>query len=380
MSTNTSVIAIPPNLLYDKKASALKVLNPTVYNYIISAFSFWKSVRLATTENIVLSGLQIIDGKQTIDGDRVLVKDQTDFTTEGVYVVSNDTWSRSQDCLVGTVASGMVVYVADGINYAKNYFVCTSPPVSYVGISDLQFYNTSSTSFFPLDPGLITAGAVFYNIDGVIGVQLENGYIYIESPTDQVLKLSKTAYTNRLNGSGDISLLSGDNATGKGGNFTVTGNNIYGNVSGNSNFTATGDLNVNVTNITLTDTINNKINLVSDGLFDYNGVFTIDGTTSALSLPGNVNADASPIVLGNKRQGFINLVRSIAANGTVSVDITTNNYSSTLSVNIQTYAGTGKPVVWSLQKTPPNQISIIIKNYSTNPIVTENIQIVYVFL
>jgi hypothetical protein len=377
MLKGNSLIATPPNLLNVKKASNLNALNANVFNYLNLTFSFFKTVRLATTENITLSGFQIIDGVQTVNGDRVLVKDQTDVTTEGVYVVNSDNWIRPNDCTVGSIASGMVVYVADGVKYNKNYLICTSPPISYIGISDLLFYNTSSTSFFPLDPSLIREGAIFYNINGIIGVELNDGYRYTEDSSNQILKLSKSGYKNKIVGKG-LSFLSGDNESGKGGNLNISAQNIHCNINNTTTIQSTNNLNITSGNIELNNLIGNSINIVAGGTFNYNNVVKING--NILSLTSSTVSDGSPIVLGNNRQGFINLNRSIPANGSISVLVTSNNYNDTLNVNIQSYLGNGRPVIWSLVKTSPNIITINIKNYSNNAITSENIQIVYIFL
>jgi hypothetical protein len=55
------------------------------------------NVRVATTANITLSGTQTIDGISLVASDRVLVKDQSDETENGVYVVNASTWSRADD-------------------------------------------------------------------------------------------------------------------------------------------------------------------------------------------------------------------------------------------------------------------------------------------
>jgi len=59
---------------------------------------YWKdAVRVATTANITLSGTQTIDGIAVVAGDRVLVKNQTTTSANGIYVVSASAWSRSTD-------------------------------------------------------------------------------------------------------------------------------------------------------------------------------------------------------------------------------------------------------------------------------------------
>jgi hypothetical protein len=59
----------------------------------------WKApVRVATTgANITLSGLQTIDGVALAAGNRVLVKDQTDAITNGIYAANTGPWVRTSD-------------------------------------------------------------------------------------------------------------------------------------------------------------------------------------------------------------------------------------------------------------------------------------------
>ncbi len=72
-------------------------------------------VRLATTANITLSGLQTIDGVLTVSGDRILVKDQSDATANGIYTASEGSWRRSPDAASNrTLIAGMKVSVQAG--------------------------------------------------------------------------------------------------------------------------------------------------------------------------------------------------------------------------------------------------------------------------
>jgi hypothetical protein len=58
------------------------------------------SVRAATTSNISLFGLQTIDGVNVSPGDRVLVKNQTTGTLNGIYNVGANNWTRSPGALL----------------------------------------------------------------------------------------------------------------------------------------------------------------------------------------------------------------------------------------------------------------------------------------
>ena len=74
----------------------------------------WKEpVRVATTANITLSGEQTIDGILT-STDRVLVKDQSTGSENGIYVTAAGAWTRALDWDGGTEAEGAIVYCRAG--------------------------------------------------------------------------------------------------------------------------------------------------------------------------------------------------------------------------------------------------------------------------
>jgi hypothetical protein len=85
-------------------------------------------VRAATTGgNITLSGLQMIDGAALNAGDRVLVKDQTDATTNGLYNVATGPWTRTIDANNNSqLTQGTQVLVATGTANAGGVFTLTS--------------------------------------------------------------------------------------------------------------------------------------------------------------------------------------------------------------------------------------------------------------
>lgn len=80
-----------------------------------AAQDFKNSVRVATTANIALSGTQTIDGIAVIVGDRVLVKNQTTGSQNGIYLVASGAWVRSVDADTSIeVTPGLLVSVEQG--------------------------------------------------------------------------------------------------------------------------------------------------------------------------------------------------------------------------------------------------------------------------
>lgn len=88
-------------------------------------------VRLATTANVALYGLQTIDAMAVQVGDRVLVKDQTNATQNGIYMVSEGHWPRAADARnPRTLQRSTTVYVRQGaISSHLVYAFETSDPV-----------------------------------------------------------------------------------------------------------------------------------------------------------------------------------------------------------------------------------------------------------
>jgi hypothetical protein len=73
------------------------------------------SVVAATTANITLNDEQTVDGVALLDGDRVLVKDQTDPIENGIYIVVNDgDWTRATDADTALELQGALVEVTGG--------------------------------------------------------------------------------------------------------------------------------------------------------------------------------------------------------------------------------------------------------------------------
>lgn len=108
----------------------------------------WKnSVKVATTTNITLSAPQTIDGVGVVAGDRVLVKDQTVATANGIYIVAAGAWTRATDFDDSTeVTAAASVPVEQGTANGDTTWVLTTDGTITIGTTSLAFTKLGGTS------------------------------------------------------------------------------------------------------------------------------------------------------------------------------------------------------------------------------------------
>lgn len=105
--------------------------------------TFWTSVAVTTTEAIDLStDLEtgdVIDGWTLVTGDRVLVKDQSDATENGLYtVVASGAASRSSDADTAEEIISRKCIILHGDTYEDMLFFCASAPIT-LGVTNIEF-------------------------------------------------------------------------------------------------------------------------------------------------------------------------------------------------------------------------------------------------
>lgn len=102
--------------------------------------------RVATTSNIVLSGLLTVDGVAVAADDRVLVKNQTDPKQNGIYIANSGDWKRARDFDSNRdVTKGTRVTVTDGSTLAGREYVLTSANPIHVGTSNIVITESLSS-------------------------------------------------------------------------------------------------------------------------------------------------------------------------------------------------------------------------------------------
>jgi hypothetical protein len=98
------------------------------------------SVRVASTGNLVLTGLQTVDGVALAVGNRVLLKNQAAAAQNGIYVAATGAWARAADADQNAeVKSGLRVFVSEGsANIDKIFVLVTDDPI-VLGTTPLTF-------------------------------------------------------------------------------------------------------------------------------------------------------------------------------------------------------------------------------------------------
>lgn len=114
-------------------------------NSAVNAVDLKQSVRAATTGNITLSGAQTIDGVSVVAGDRVLVKNQTTASQNGIYVAASGSWARALDANESSeVTPNFMVMVEEGSTNADRGFMLTTNGPITLGSTSLAFREFTS--------------------------------------------------------------------------------------------------------------------------------------------------------------------------------------------------------------------------------------------
>jgi hypothetical protein len=119
------------------------------------------SVVATTTGNITLSGTQTIDGIALSVGNRVLVKNQTNATQNGIYVVASGAWTRAADADTFEKLVSAFTFVEEGSTKADTGWVCTVDSGGVLGTTPITFSQFSGAGTFLAGDGLTLTGNSF---------------------------------------------------------------------------------------------------------------------------------------------------------------------------------------------------------------------------
>lgn len=150
----------------NRSVNAADAVNPQDYVTLaqmqaaVQGYSWKAPVRAATTANITLSGAQTIDGVAVVAGDRVLVKNQTTASANGVYVAAAGAWNRATDFDTGAEALGAAVFVSEGSTQGNQQWVMTTDAPISIGTTALVFAQFGGGTSYTAGNGISIVGSV----------------------------------------------------------------------------------------------------------------------------------------------------------------------------------------------------------------------------
>lgn len=119
----------------------------------------WKEpVRLSTTANITLSGIQTIDGVAVVANDRVLVRAQTTGAENGIYIAGSGAWTRATDFDASSEVVGSSFFVSEGSTLGNSVWVMTTDAPVTIGTTALTFTQTNAGTSYTGGTGITIAG------------------------------------------------------------------------------------------------------------------------------------------------------------------------------------------------------------------------------
>src|SRR5210317_527239 len=204
----TGVVKVPSG--YDQRAGFdTDSLVPKSYvDAIAEGLHVHASVKAATTQTLALesgdtvtydngssgvgatltlsTGISTLDGYTLVDGDRILIKNESNTAHNGIYIRTSSTvFTRATDFdTIAEVASGDFLFVENGTSNGSNGFVQTETTTT-IGTSAINFEQFSGA-------GQIDAGAALSKTGNQLNVEVDDSSIEVSADALRVKALGIT--------------------------------------------------------------------------------------------------------------------------------------------------------------------------------------------
>src|SRR5210317_1670238 len=204
----TGVVKVPSG--YDQRAGFdTDSLVPKSYvDAIAEGLHVHASVKAATTQNLATesgdtvtydngtlgvgatltlsTGISTLDGYTLVDGDRILIKDESTQAHNGIYIRTSSTvFTRATDFdTTAEIASGDFLFVENGTTNGSNGYVQTETTTT-IGTSAINFEQFSGA-------GQIDAGAALSKTGNQLNVEVDNSSIEVSADALRVKALGIT--------------------------------------------------------------------------------------------------------------------------------------------------------------------------------------------
>lgn len=145
-------------------SSANHVANKAYVDSVAEGLDPKEAVRAATTEALTLASDfengDTIDGVTLATGDRILIKDQSSGTENGIYIVAaSGAPARASDLAASDSAAGVHCFVTEGTDNGDRGFLCsTDAPNDVVGTDSLTFVEFTALGQITAGDGLVKSG------------------------------------------------------------------------------------------------------------------------------------------------------------------------------------------------------------------------------
>lgn len=134
---------------------------------LIQGFDWKQSVKAATTANGTLSTAYtngaVIDGVTLATGDRILIKNQTTASENGIYVVNaTGAPTRASDADASAdMTAGVTVFISQGTVNGNSSWSLTTDDTITLGTTPLVFAQVAGGSLYTAGAGLVLNGSTF---------------------------------------------------------------------------------------------------------------------------------------------------------------------------------------------------------------------------
>ena len=328
--------------------TALQLATKQYVDAVAQGLNTKAAVLCATTANITLSGEQTIDGVTT-SASRVLVKNQSTASQNGIYLSGSGAWTRTTDANTWNQLISAYVFVETGSTQADTGWVCTVDPGGTLGVTAVTWVQFSGAGTYTAGTGLTLTGTQFSITNtavtaGSYGSATQVGTFTVNAQ-GQLTLAGNTTVTPAV---GSITGLGTGVATalavnvGTAGAFVVNGGALGTPSSGTvTNLTGTASININGTVGATTPTTGafttiSATGVITSTLATGTAPFTVASTTTVanLSATNSVNTGITAVTSG--ATNYITFVTATSGNlpQLVNSSITANAVNGTITGGI----------------------------------------------
>lgn len=198
---------------------------------LIQGFDWKQSARVASTTNGTLSTSfangSVVDGVTLATGDRILIKNQTTGSENGIYTVNaTGAPTRATDAdLSADLTAGATIFISEGTSQGNSSWTLTTDDVITLGTTSLTFTQVAGGSLYSAGAGLTLTGATFdivaadtsltVNADSVqvrlndASLEVSSGLRVKQGTAGQVYIANSSGVLTPTTLSGDVSAVSG---------------------------------------------------------------------------------------------------------------------------------------------------------------------------